>query len=581
MLWSILIRRSLFLILITSILQIDSIDFLYKSWVLDGLVALNILILLKSIGGVSGRLIFRIFSQRRFQRNIVGLTTNWLFSRGFINILALSFLAISLLPWIPVLFSFTLWEMSDAQTEVYRNAGLLMAYIGLFLDSPLTFSWLRKIDLTPSRLIFVSYGLAILAGTILLILPWSLRENVSITLVNAMFTAVSALTVAGLHAINFADTFSLFGQIVIMLLIQIGGLGILALSVAFVAIAGKKLSIHHTLMGSELYNTNQVGGLSAYLAKITATTLIIEMLGAIYIYLSLPAGIENRFFHALFHAVSAFCNAGFSSFSQNLEIGDLVGLKVAVCVLIVLGGLGFPVFNELLTRLKPVRAYQRFSGHTFLVLMITISLLLIGGGVIGLIEWTHFSKLGTDPSRIFGEAMFYSVSSRTAGFNMTPPEALNFASQFVIAMLMVIGGSPMSTAGGIKITTVGVLVVAAWSNLRGRRWIQFRRSTIPLEALQKAVTIVLLYICLLIVAVGLLSTFESKRLWELTFECISAMSTVGLTLGVTPDLTNASKIVIIFLMLAGRVGLVSLAYLGLGRISNPKLRYAEDNYYVG
>lgn len=570
------------MVLATSILQLNSISFEHKPLVIDGLVFLNILILLKSIGGISIKLLIRIFSEKQFQKNIIGLTTNWLFSRGFINLLAAGFLTSSLLFWIPKFFPFLPWSFDlGVKTEVYRNTGLLIAYIGFFLDSPLTFSWLRKIDLTPSRLIFVSYGLATLVGSILLILPWSLNPGVSLHLIDSMFTTVSALAVTGLTSVNFAQTFSLFGQTVVMVLIQLGGLGILAISVAFVAVAGRKLSIHHTLMGSELYNTNQVGGLQKYIGKITATTFLIEALGAIYIYLVLPPGIENRFFHALFHAVSAFCNAGFSTFPENLDVPGMVGLKSALCVLIVLGGLGFPVFNEIIGRLRFSRSYKKLSSNSWMVIFVTSFLLVSGALVIALVEWTHNSAIGNDPLKILGEAMFYSVSSRTAGFNITVPDSLNFASQICIALLMVVGGSPMSTAGGIKTTTLGVLVAAAWSSLMGRQWIQFKKSTIPNEALQKAVTVISLYFILLVSAVGLLTTFETQRIWDLTFECISALSTVGLTLGITTELTTPGKCVIIFLMLAGRVGLVTLAYMGLGKVSKQQFRYADANFYVG
>jgi trk system potassium uptake protein len=396
-----------------------------------------------------------------------------------------------------------------------------------------------------------------------------------------MFITVSALAVTGLSSVHFTETFSFFGQSIVLILIQIGGLGILALSIAFVALARKKLSIHHALMGSELYNTNQIGGLSTYLSKITVATLLIEFLGAVYIYLTLPAGIENRFFHSLFHSVSAFCNAGFSTLPDNLDIPGLVNLKGAICVLIILGGLGFPVFFEIFRFIRPSRIYRRLSGHAWLVMTTTLILLFVGTILITVSEYPQSLRSLDSLLETIGNAFFYSVSSRTAGFNVTVVSSLSFVSQVIVACLMVIGGSPMSTAGGIKTTTLGVIVVSAWSSLKGRRWIEFRKSTIAQETLQKAVTIVILYFTALAAAVILLAMVENQPVWPLLFESVSALSTVGLTLGITTELTTAGKCIIIFLMLTGRVGLVSLAYLGLGRISEQKHQYAKDNYYVG
>jgi trk system potassium uptake protein len=578
---ALLVRRSLFLVLATSILQFEAIQFAYKSLVIDALVALTLLALLKSFGGVSLNLILRLFSERKFQRNIIGLTSNWLFSRGFINILAAAFLSLSLIHWFELIPFFSLDLNFGAQNEVFRNAGLLVAYIGFFLDSPLTFAWLRKLDLTPSRLIFFSYGMATLVGTLLLIMPISLRENTSLSLVDSMFTTVSALAVTGLNTVPFDSTFSIFGQSIVLILIQLGGLGILALSVAFVAIAGQKLSIHHTLMGSELYNTKQLGGLQSYLGKITIATLLIESLGAVYIYLTLPAGIENRFFVSIFHAVSGFCNAGFSTFSNSLDLEGLNAMRMGICTLVILGGLGFPVFFELMNFLKPSRVYKRLSGHTWLVLITSSVLLALGTILIAISELTHNTKMTGSTLSVIGESFFYSVSSRSAGFNVTSVSDLSFVSQVLLACLMLVGGSPMSTAGGIKTTTIGVIVASAWSSLKGRSWIQFKKSTIPQATLQKAVTIVILYIGILIGSVILLTIVEQKRVWPILFEAISALSTVGLSTGITSELSNPGKYIIIFLMLAGRVGLVSLAYLGLGRTSEQKHQYAKDNYYVG
>lgn len=478
-------------------------------------------------------------------------------------------------------------DPGNPTSDRYRtllHAGLLVSLVSISMSMRRVTSWWSLVDLTPGRMIVLLYAVASSFGTFFLILPWSLNPGASIELIDAFFVAVSAIAVTGLTPVNVAETFSMAGQSVLLVMIQVGGLGIIAISAALAVITRNRLSLSHSMMGREMYDLPNVGRMGRFITRVSLFTVLIEALGALWIYTSLPKDLEGRAFHAIFQSVSAFCNAGFSSFPNNLEIPGLVQMKSVICLLVLLGGIGFPVIFELISVARPSRSYRKLSSNTVLTLLMAVGLLLIGATGIFFIElFAHPEKLlrFDDASAKIGHAIFYSVSSRTAGFNLSDVSTLSIGTQFFLGVLMIIGGAPLSTAGGIKTTTAGVIIVAAVSLLRGHKWIQFRNSEISHLVLQKAITIILLYFSALFVAVLALLALEPMDPWQITFEVISALSTVGLSLGITDQLGGMSKLIVIALMLTGRLGLVTMVYVGVGRVAEQRFHYAQEQYYVG
>jgi trk system potassium uptake protein TrkH len=265
----------------------------------------------------------------------------------------------------------------------------------------------------------------------------------------------------------------------------------------------------------------------------------------------------------------------------NLESSPFGGFGLGViCVLIVVGGLGFPILFEVIGALNKGPRKRRFSANSRLTLAVTGSLLLVGAVSIFMMQtFTHGNELSTQQR--FWQSIFYSISSRTAGFNMVPVHQLGATSVLVIMVLMAIGGGPMSTAGGMKTTTVGVLIATAWATVSGRGQAQFAGRTIPDITIHRAVSGVVIYLFVASSATLMLVLLEGLDPWALLFEVVSALSTVGLTLGVTEQLSGPGKFIILTLMLVGRIGLVTFLYAGMGRIEPRRYRYPKDRFFVG
>ncbi len=466
------------------------------------------------------------------------------------------------------------------QYHTFFHAGFLMAFISIAMNYKKAGHWWQMVDITPGRMVFILYGLVSFISTFFLILPVSLQPGAGIELIDAFFVSVSALAVTGLTPINIADTFSTSGLSILLFLIQLGGLGIVIISVGLAVLTRNRLSLSQSLMGKELYDLPSIGSMGPFLKRVLLFTVIAELIGWILIWTVLPANLSNRGFHALFHAISAFCNAGFSSFPNNLNVPGLASMKSIVCLLVLIGGIGFPVIFEIIRKMTRKKAYRPLSSNTVLTLTVTASLLFLGAiGIFFIETFETASQFSGGKNLIHG--LFYTISARTAGFNLAPIADLTYGSQLLIAFLMVVGGSPLSTAGGIKTTTVGVILIAAASLMRGHKWLQFRTSEINYIVLQKAVTLVVLYSIAMFIATLALVAIEPSDPWAIVFEVISALSTVGLSLGVTEELSSLSKVIVIGLMLTGRLGLVTMVYIGFGRSYSQRFRYSRERFYVG
>ncbi|NUQ61950.1 MAG: hypothetical protein HUU20_05655 [Pirellulales bacterium] len=449
--------------------------------------------------------------------------------------------------------------------------------------------WWRQFREYPARLFIGGFAAAILMGAVLLALPFS-AAGARIGFLDALFTATSAVCVTGLTVRDTGSEFSTFGHVVILALIQLGGLGIVTLSTALFLLFGQRasLSTHDVLESS--FRARPEGKLKPLLVQVFVWTVSIEAVGAVVL---LPAELRRlptleAAWNAAFHAVSAFCNAGFSLRSDSL-MGDRTNPAVIlpISALIILGGLGFGVLTEIgeiaWARACGRRA-RRLSLHSRTALAATGVLLL--AGTLGVLVFENGNLLReTDLPGRFLTSFFASVTPRTAGFNSINYAQATTATVFLTIVLMGIGGCPGSTAGGIKATTLAVLFATARSRLLGRRWASLFGRGISEMAVDKAIAVVTLVTVLIVGGTLLLSAVELRQVAHvqtpgrsvgLLFEVVSALGTVGLTTGITPTLTPAGKMVVIALMFVGRLGPLTVAVAIARRQPRPAVRLAEE-----
>lgn len=452
----------------------------------------------------------------------------------------------------------------------------------------------------PATFFVGSFVVLVVIGALLLLLPAATTGSISV--VDAVFTSTSAVCVTGLIVVDTATDFTFFGQCVILALIQLGGLGILTFTSFFAFFFKGGGSFQETLYVRNIVNSEQLGNVFKVVVKIVIFTLAIEAVGAIGIYRSVPAELfeawYERVFFSVFHSVSAFCNAGFSILTDGFYDTGFrfnYGLQWTAIVLIVLGGLGFNILNNLYEFLKikvknrikkidgaPVRALPRIISLNSRLVIQTTALLLIGGAAFFfLAEYRHtLSEHSTLWGKLTG-AFFYSVTPRTAGFNTVDMSALAMPAVMATMVLMWIGASPASTGGGIKTSTFALALMNISVIVRGKKHLEFGRREVPVESVQRAFAIVSLSIFVIGGVVFLLALFEpEKELIALMFESISAYSTVGLSLGITGDLSTASKIVLIFTMFVGRVGTINLLTGMLRRMHYATYRYPEEQILI-
>ena len=444
--------------------------------------------------------------------------------------------------------------------------------------------------LSPAALMVSTYLLGMFFGTLLLKTPWATKTG-HISWVDALFTVTSALCVTGLTVVDTGGYFSLAGQVVILFLIQVGGLGIMTFAIFILLSTGWRISTQQRFYVQESFSPDVLSDVKRLVSFIFVFTLVTELAGALLLAVSWRGdlGFGQRLFYSLFHSVAAFCNAGFSLYPANLMgYYDHALLNVTVAGLIIFGGLGFPVIFEVFSWMR-VRKRSRFSLHTKLALLSTAVLLAIGMAAFWLIERAnclHEMPVGTQ----FLVSFFQSVTPRTAGFNTVDFAKLNNATLMIVIILMFVGASPGSTGGGIKTTSVATLVSVLWNRLRGSESNNVMNSTLPQAMVGRAITVfilsinaVVLVLCgLLITQIGGQSHEYGRGLFlEYLFETVSAFGTVGLSMGITPRLNDAGKLLITGMMFAGRVGILSLAYIFTSRETKAGYRYAEENIMIG
>lgn len=442
---------------------------------------------------------------------------------------------------------------------------------------------LKWFTLSPPRILVFGFAAIILLGTALLMLPISSRTGESIGFINALFTSTSATCVTGLVVVDTATTFSYFGECVIMLLIQVGGLGFMTMATLFALAFKRRISLKDRLILQEAMNQSSMEGIVRLIRRVLLYSLIIEACGAVILMIrwafDMPLG--QAIYYGIFHAVTMFNNAGFDLFGGYRSLTGYVYdpvVNIVVMVLIVSGGIGFIVLSDLID----FRKQRKLSLHSKVVLTTTAALLLVGFIIIFIFEFTNPRTLGSLNwgGKFFG-ALFQSVTPRTAGANTIDITGLRQATQFFIVILMFIGASPGSTGGGIKTTTFTIMVGAVIAMMRGREDIVMFRYRLAQERVLKALTIVLLAILLILTVSMILSTTEEGDFLEILFETTSAFGTVGLSMGLTPDLTVFGKIMISLIMFVGRLGPLTLAY-ALGRRKGKELyRHPEGKMIIG
>lgn len=440
---------------------------------------------------------------------------------------------------------------------------------------------LNGLEMNPPRILALGFMTIILIGAVFLNLPTASVSGKSIGFIDALFTSASAVCVTGLVVVNTAEHWTVFGQVVILLLIQIGGLGIMTMATIFALVSGKKISLRERLVIKEQLNQESLSGLVKLVKYVVAMTLLIELIGAAVLsYVFVPEfGFKQGIWNSLFHSVSAFCNAGFDiTGSSFMNYNDSTIAIVAICLLVVIGGLGFSVIIDLLRN----RSWERLSLHTRLVLLISSILVVIGTLLILVLEWNN---PGTLKDLTLGDklraALFAAVVPRTAGFNSIDVGAMMQATAFFTIILMFIGGSPGSTAGGIKTSTVGVVIMGTIAIIKGERDIEIYKKRIPQETVFKSLAIVTVGMGLIIGVSFLLTLTESWGFLDTMFEATSAFATVGLSRGLTPNLSNAGKLIIIGTMYAGRVGPLTMAFAFGYNKKHKRYRYSEGHISVG
>ncbi|WP_423243540.1 TrkH family potassium uptake protein [Anaerophilus nitritogenes] len=441
-------------------------------------------------------------------------------------------------------------------------------------------------QLDPSQILVLGFLIVIMIGAILLNLPIASRNGQSVGFINAFFTATSAVCVTGLVVVDTGTHWTVFGQTIIILLIQVGGLGFMTMGTFIAFLFGKKITLKERLVMKEALSQFSMSGIVRFTKYILITTFIIESIGAILLsFKFIPRfGWIKGIAYGIFHAISAFCNAGFDligNFSSLTGYVDDILVNFVICTLIIGGGLGYTVILEMITK----KRFSRFSLHSKMVLSSTIILIVVGVVAIFLLEYNNPDTLKNLSFKgKFISSMFQSVSPRTAGFNTLPIDKMTMASIFFIILLMFIGGSPAGTAGGIKTTTAGVLILTIISVIKGKDDTEIFNRRIAKELINRALAVIGIAMMIVIIMTILLSITEvGFEFIEILFEVVSAFGTVGLSMGITSKLTHIGKILIAVTMFAGRVGPLTIAVALAKKQKKEKacIRYPEDKVIVG
>lgn len=451
----------------------------------------------------------------------------------------------------------------------------------------------RKKEFTTTRIIALGFLGTIIIGTLLLMLPVSAASGEMTNFIDSLFTATTSVCVTGLVTVPTYAHWSVLGQVVIALLVQVGGLGVITFTMLFLMALGKRIGLKQRLLIQDAYNLDTIQGMVILIKKILKGTLIVEGVGALlYMTVFIPEFGWIGIWKSVFNAISAFCNAGMDVLGPD-SLAPYVAnpiVNITTMLLIILGGIGFPVWWSVLDMLCRRRRKRRtlFSGahhlplHTKMVLFMTLSLIAGGALLIFLLEYNNPETLGNLPWwQKIQAALFQSVTTRTAGFLTISQAGLRKATAMICCLLMFIGGSPSGTAGGVKTTTVAILVLTVISIIKGRNDTEMFGRKINGNLVRRALSIFMVSFGVMLLAVIALAIVQPGDFMDCLFEVISAIATVGLTRDFTTELTTAGRIIIIVTMYIGRIGPISLAlFFNSRRFVNLKT-YPEEKVGVG
>ncbi len=435
------------------------------------------------------------------------------------------------------------------------------------------------------RILITGFALIVLVGTILLMLPIATQNRVPLDWREALFTATSAVTVTGLIVVSTVERLSTFGEVVVLGLIQVGGMGFVIISVLFLRLIGRRVAMRERIILRQTMGVHRSHGIMDLAISVVLVVLGIEFIGAVILFFTWwdDMGAAKAAYYAVFHSISAFCNAGLDLF-HGTDDPNLIATRadpvasITMAILITIGTMGITAVFDLLTFPKT----KRLSLHTKFILPLMTAMTLIGMAVL-LIDEIFFSDfLATlPPAESVLAAFFTVVSSRTAGITLLPIDQLGQASQLILMVFMFIGGAPASMGGGIGLTTVAVVFVTLWNNVKGHPDVRIMGRTLPLETIQKATAIVTVSSGLVLVVTLSILMFDGGGIVPVLFEVISAFSNTGYSLGITADLNQISRALIIFTMFWGRLGPLTLVVALAQRSRRTQVYYPEEKIIIG
>lgn len=445
--------------------------------------------------------------------------------------------------------------------------------------------FLKNKSFSPYMTILLSFMVVTILGGILLSLPISMRDGKSVKLIDGFFIATSAICVTGLSSIDIGSVYNIFGQMVILVLIQLGGLGVITFTSVIIIMISKKIGYYTKKIVQEDINIDTTFKIEEYVKKVIFSVIIIEFIGTVILFFEFikKFGFLKAVYYSFFHSVSAFCNAGFSLFSDNLYgFKNSFIINMTIPLLIFLGGIGFSTILNCYNVLR--KKEKRLTSTTKLSIKISIFLVIIGMVAMFFLEYSNKSTIG---NLSFGQKLkasfFQSVTTRTAGFNTISILGLKRSTSLLFVILMFIGASPGSTGGGIKTTTIGLIILGTLATLKNKDTIEYDKRSVSWRIYSKAITVLFISLIYTTICVFLLILFErNKNLLDLVFEVFSAFGTVGLSRNLTPSLADISKFILIVTMFVGRVGPLTIALaLSKSNLKKGRYTYPQENILIG
>ncbi|AVH75213.1 TrkH family potassium uptake protein [Weissella koreensis] len=440
--------------------------------------------------------------------------------------------------------------------------------------------------MTPPQILTLGFLLIIFMGSLLLTLPWMHHSHTHVPLIDAIFTAVSATTITGLNTLPTATTWTLPGQIIILMMIEVGALGFMTFAVLLITLTGRRLDLRSRMLAQQALNLKSFSDVHSILEYVLRLSTIIQALGAVLLAFDfIPRfGWMKGIYYSIAHSISAFANAGFVFFDAPFgQFKSDSYVLIVTMLLILAGSLGFLVWRDIISK----RKRHNFSLHTRLTL--TVSAWLIGIGFVGFLisdTLTGTFSLANGWFNQIIDTLFVAITPRTAGFEIVPMNTISNAGFMTFVFLMFIGGTPGSTSGGIKTTTAGILIAQVWASLRGQESVRFRDRQFSKKTVNKALMLAIVAIIFIFLASFFLSITETLPKGRGTeyyvFEVVSAFSTAGLTLGLTPNLSSVGKVIIMTVMFIGRVGLYTVMFSVLNvHAQDTHIEYPEEEVLIG